>query len=65
MTDRQPLLLVTPGMRVRFKTESGVRIGTVKRVDETVFPGCVVVEDADGKDVEIPIHIGLPDAPTR
>ncbi len=61
MTTRKELLVVRPGMHLKFKTPDGVKTGTVKQVDESTFPGRIVFDGDDGKTYDVPITIGWPD----
>jgi len=55
------MIVVQPGARVRVRVASVVKTVTVVKVDESTFPGKVIVKDDDGKEHEIHIEIGWPD----
>ncbi len=53
------LIQVDIGQRVKVKTSSGIKQGTVQRIDEAAPPfGKVIVKTDDGETVEVPIGIG-------
>ncbi len=60
-TERKPILVAQQGDRVKVETQDGVVNGTVEDIDESTFPGKVVIRTDGGSTVEVPIGIGWPD----
>lgn len=61
MVGKQPIIAVQPGDQVKARLHGVVKNVKVMRIDESTFPGRVIVKDDQGKEYEIPIEIGWPD----
>ena len=54
------VLAAAPGDRVIVKTDAGVIEATIVRIDESVFPGRVIVRGDDGQERVVLVGIGWP-----
>lgn len=55
-----PMLVAEVGQRVRVQANGAIVEGEIVQIDESQFPGVVVVRDGDGVEHRVPVAIGWP-----